>query len=115
MMIEKNMTDAAVLEELGNRIARIRLNKNITQKVLAKESGVSLPTIQRLEQGESTNLTNLIRVLRTLGLLENINTLVPKPPVSPIMQISAQGHMRARASVTDEKDDSNALWEWGEQ
>lgn len=112
-MIEVNMSDEAVLVELGSRIARVRLNKNITQKTLAQESGVSLPTIQRLEQGESTNLTNLIRVLRTLGLLENINTLVPKPPVSPMMQIKTKGHVRSRASGT-RVEDNNSPWSWSE-
>ena len=114
MIINENFNDATILTEIGSRLARIRLNKNITQKALAKESGVSLPTIQRLERGESTNLTNLTRILRTLGLLENINALIPSQPISPIMQINAHNNVRTRASTDNKTSENEGLWTWGE-
>ena len=117
MSIEKNMVDAVVLAELGERIAGTRLNKNITQKHLAKEAGVSLPTLQRLEQGESISATNLVRVLRALGLLENFNALVPEQPVSPMMQVKMRGNIRERASGKRKKHKGKQpkdeqTWQW---
>ena len=98
MSIENDMSDTAVLEALGQRIARYRLNRNMTQAALAREAGISLPTVQRLEGGHSTQATNLIRVLRALQLLENLDGLVPEPAISPLQQARMQGKTPQRAS-----------------
>ena len=48
-------------------------------------SGVSLPTIQKMESGSAgnINLSNLLKIMRFLGILENVNQLVPEQPQSP--------------------------------
>ena len=69
--------DKAILEDLGHNLAKERLRSGLTQAQLATEAGVSLPTIKRLEAGNSTQLTNLIRILRALNLLDNFANLVP--------------------------------------
>jgi len=38
----------ASMRDLGARLARIRLSRNLTQARLAQEAGVSLPSIKRL-------------------------------------------------------------------
>jgi putative transcriptional regulator len=98
MNIINDMSDTAALEVLGQRIARYRLNRNMTQAALAREAGISLPTVQRLEGGHSTQATNLIRVLRALQLLDNLDSLVPEPAISPLQQARMQGRTRQRAS-----------------
>ena len=109
MKIDDNLSDAAVLEELGQRIARYRLNRNMTQGALATESGVSTPTVQRLEKGQSTQASNLIRILRTLKLLENLDALVPEPAISPLQQARMQGKTRQRASSPRKRQTPDAL------
>ena len=111
MKIDDNLSDAAVLEELGQRIARYRLNRNMTQGALATESGVSTPTVQRLEKGQSTQASNLIRILRTLKLLENLDALVPEPAISPLQQARMQGKTRQRAS-SPRKRQTPTRWTW---
>ena len=69
MRITENLTDDAVLAELGARLARWRLEKNLTQAELSDRAGVGRRTIQRLEAGESVQVTSLVRVLRVMGLL----------------------------------------------
>ena len=49
MQITNQLTDNAVLAELGRRLARTRLQRNMPQEALAKEAGVSVPTVQRIE------------------------------------------------------------------
>ena len=52
MKITKQATDAAVLTELGGRLTRLRLERNLTQAQLAEQAGVSKRTVQRLESGD---------------------------------------------------------------
>ncbi len=108
------MTDPAVLAEIGQRLARHRLNRNLTQAELAKEAGVSKRTLTRLEGGESTQLTNLIRILRALELLGNLDALIPPPVPSPIQQLRTEGKRRKRASRKQDTPASDEEWTWGE-
>jgi transcriptional regulator with XRE-family HTH domain len=98
MKIENRNSDTVVLAELGRRIRRTRLDRNIPRDHLAAEAGVSLASIVRLEKGTSTNLRVFLRVLRALGLLEDLDRLVPEPLPSPIALLRAKGHQRERAS-----------------
>lgn len=111
-----HMTDSAVLAELGERVARHRLERNLTQAELAKEAGISKRTLVRLEAGESTQLTNLVRVLRSLGLLDNLDALAPAPAPSPIEQLRTKGRERKRASPRTEEEPSKQFdqWTWGD-
>ena len=116
MTISKDMSDNAALLELGSRVARCRLNKNMTQDTLAQEAGVSTPTIQRLEKGHSTQLSNFIRVLRALDLLERIDSLIPEPKLSPIQLLKMGGKVRQRASLPAQEDAAAAPpWSWGNE
>jgi len=98
MKVNEALSDLAILQELGSRLARLRLNRNLTQAALAKEAGVSLRTLNRIECGEPSQTANLIRVLRALGQLQNLNLLVPEPVASPLQQLKLQGKTRQRAS-----------------
>jgi len=110
--MKSNLSDDAVLKELGRRLQRYRLNRNLTQAALAKEAGVSERTINRIEHGQSTQLSNFIRLLRSLGLLENMDALVPMTAISPIQQMKLQGKNRKRASSAKHKKEDDA-WSWG--
>ena len=91
MRIRQELTERTVLSDVGDRLARHRLDLNLTQAQLAREAGVSKRTVVRLEHGDSTQLTNLVRVLRALGLLANFNALVPPPLTSPLAQLESEG------------------------
>ena len=113
-MISNEMSDKAILNELGLRISKDRLNKNMTQKALAIEAGVSRPTIQRAERGKSVQVFILIRILRALKLVGNIESLVPEFAISPLQQLKIKGKMRRRASSLH-KEDREADWSWGDK
>lgn len=91
-------TDEAILEELGDRLRRERLNRNLTRENLAERAGVSVKTIHNLEVGEGPSLTTVIRVMRGLGLVDRLDALVPKPSLSPIELLKLEGNQRQRAS-----------------
>lgn len=115
MKIQKELNDEVILEELGRRLNRIRLDKNITQAQLATEAGVSKRTIERLEAGEvAAQLSGFIRVCRALGLLERFDLLVPEAAPSPLAQLKYRGKERQRAWVVREPGPAKRKWEWGE-
>jgi len=115
MKIVNDSSDKAVLEELGRRVARYRLNRNLTQAAFAAEAGVSQRTVHRIEHGHSTQATNLIRVLRALGLLDNVEALVPEPAASPVQQVRLRGKQRQRASSSPAAAPADEPWSWGDE
>jgi putative transcriptional regulator len=113
MQIQNSLTDSAVLSEIGRRLERVRLERNITQSALAREAGISRRTLVRLEQGEDhVGATTLLRVLRALDLLENVEQLVPEPLPSPIERLRSQGRRRQRASGTRTDGADSPPWTW---
>jgi putative transcriptional regulator len=112
MKIHPLLSDEAVLAEIGQRIERLRLERNITQAELAREAGITRRTLVRLEQSEDgVGVTTLLRVLRALGLLERVDQLVPEATPSPIQQLRSEGSKRQRARGT-KRDDIAAPWSW---
>ena len=51
MKISRELTDDAVLAELGERLAHRRIQQGLTQATLSRQAGVSRSTVDRLERG----------------------------------------------------------------
>ena len=116
MKITKQATDEAILGELGGRLAKIRLDRNLTQAQLATQAGVSKRTVERLESGAvATQLSGFIRVCRVLEVIERFDLLVPEPVPSPIEQLKLAGRKRQRASTTKPARLSAKKWQWGDK
>jgi transcriptional regulator with XRE-family HTH domain len=98
MKIAKNIPDAPILAELGQKLMHARLDKNLTQAQLAEQAGISKRTLERLEAGGSSQLMAFVRVCRALGFLERLTTVIPETPPSPMAQIKLHGRQRKRAS-----------------
>lgn len=116
MEITHQLSDEAVLSELGARLAGIRLDRNLTQAALAEQAGVSKRTVERLESGEvATQLSGFVRVCRALELMDRFELLVPSPVQSPMAQLKLQGRKRRRASGAKSTTRPTTKWTWGEQ
>jgi putative transcriptional regulator len=111
MRINSDSPDRAALTELGSRLARSRLEWNISQERLAKEAGVSKATLERIESGRDVRLTSFLRVLRALGLIEALDRLVPVPLPNPVERASIEGRRRQRASSTPPEAAARP-WTW---
>ena len=115
MKISKLATDDVVLHELGGRLAKVRLDRNLTQAQLAAQAGVSKRTVERLEAGTvGTQLSGFIRVCRALDELERFNLLVPEPIPSPVEQLKRAGRIRQRASSSRLAKHPAKKWRWGD-
>jgi transcriptional regulator with XRE-family HTH domain len=116
MKITKQATDETVLREFGERLAKVRLEHNLTQTQLAEQAGVSKSTVQRLESGGvATQLSGFIRVCRVLGLIERLELLVPEPVPSPVAQLKSRGKKRQRASTAKPAAPPAKKWQWGDE
>jgi transcriptional regulator with XRE-family HTH domain len=115
MEIEPGNSDSAILEEVGRRLARTRLERNLSQEQLALESGVSKATVERLEAGAPIKSTSLIRVLRSLGRLDVLDRLLPEPLPSPIERLKLEGKRRRRAGIPRTRDREPGPWRWGDE
>ena len=114
MKIVEQATDEAILSELGGRLAKARLERNLTQSQLAAQAGVSKNTVQRLESGSvATQLSGFIRVCRVLDLVGRFELLVPEPVPSPVEQLKLRGRKRQRASARRGAKAPTAKWQWG--
>jgi transcriptional regulator with XRE-family HTH domain len=115
MKITLQLTDEAVLAELGGRLARARIDHNVTQAALAEQAGVSKRTVERLESGEvATQLSGFLRVCRALGLLERFELLLPEPVAGPMVQLKQAGRRRQRATGKKAAARQPKKWTWGE-
>ena len=121
MKIEKTLTDDALLKLLGERLAQLRLAKNLTQQQLAEQAGLGLRTVQRLELGETAaRLSGFIRVCRVLDIVERLDALLPEQSASPIAQLAQlkqlkrHGYRRKRATGRDVTAREPKKWTWGE-
>ncbi|MGD0386522.1 MAG: helix-turn-helix transcriptional regulator [Solirubrobacteraceae bacterium] len=118
MDIDSQLTDEAVLGEIGERLAALRLARNLTQQELSERAGVARDVIQRLEAGGPVMDANLIRVLRELGLLDALDRLIPAPVPSPLAELKLRGRQRRRAAGAHGRAEGPAgerPWRWGDE
>lgn len=108
------LSDDAVMAELGHRIAESRLARRMTQAQLAAAAGVSKRTVERLEDGASTQLSNLVRCLRALGKLEGLERLLPEASPNPIDLLEHHGKARSRARQ-GRRGPATPPWTWGDE
>ncbi len=118
MKITTELTDTAVLHEIGERLERRRIDAGLTQAQLADEAGVSKRTVERMEAGRSTDFLMLLRALRVLKLMEGLDQWVPDLPQSPLVLLKGRGRVRKRVGHSRQPRDgvanlrAAAPWKW---
>jgi transcriptional regulator with XRE-family HTH domain len=112
MKISDQLTDDAILAELGERVARCRLRLQLTQAQLAQQAGVGKRTVERLEGGGSTQLTSLIRILRVLDLLEGLEHVFPDTGPTPMELLRGKGKPKQRVRASRATEREPGPWQW---
>lgn len=92
------MSDRAILREIGRRLKRKRLEKNVSQQKLAELGGLNRTTIGEAERGAPFGVLTLVQILRALNALEEMDSFLPDPGVSPLQLAKMKGKKRRRAS-----------------
>ncbi len=117
MQLQDYLSDEAILTELGSRLARLRIESELTQEELAHKSGVSKPTVARLEQGMPVQSTTLIRVFRTLNLLSSLDGVIVAESIRPMETLLQQGKKRRRVRKPELKEEPlpKKPFQWGDE
>ena len=113
MAMTSEMSDEALMDDLGQRLHRRRLDLGLTQAVLAERAGVGKRTVERLESGASVQLASLIRVLRVLDLITVLDGLLPSTEPRPMELLRLKGRERQRAVPSRRETDTDEPWQWG--
>lgn len=82
---------------LGERLRHRRLNRNVDQKTLAEQAGISCRALQNLEGGLGSSIRTLISVVRALDCEDWLAAIAPVPSINP-MTMPKSGKQRKRAS-----------------
>jgi transcriptional regulator with XRE-family HTH domain len=69
---------------LGERLRRLRLNRNLDQRTTAEKAGISEKSLRNLEGGHGSTVETLLRVLKALDHLQGIEMLAPEISVNPL-------------------------------
>jgi transcriptional regulator with XRE-family HTH domain len=119
MYINSALTDGALLNEIGERLERRRIDADLTQAQLAEEAGISKRTVERIESGHSTDFVMLLRALRVLKLLEALDQWIPDQQQSPLVLLKGRGRARKRVRNSRSTDGTSGSkpaprWKWRE-
>ena len=64
--------------DLGERLRRLRLSRNIDQRAAAGKAGISEKALRNLEYGNGSTVETLVRTLKALGYTQGIEMLAPE-------------------------------------
>lgn len=112
MKISNALADDAILVELGTRLARRRLDLQLTQAEVAEQAGIAKRTLERIEAGASAQLSSLIRILRVLDALLGLDRMLPESGPRPMDLLKRKGKVRQRATRQREEKPAEKPWIW---
>lgn len=92
----KFKTNSELQVELGQRLRRLRLQRNMPRTELAEKAGVAAGSIAKAEAGKDIRLSTLLRLMRVLDCLDQVLQLIPVAQVSPLDVVDL-GHERKNA------------------
>lgn len=107
-----NLSDSAILKEIGEFVKVKRINQNLRQAEVADQAAISRSTLSLLERGDNIALSNLLKVLRVLDALYVFDRFrVTEPILSPIQLAKEDEKKRKRASRNVKKNvEDNQTW-----
>ena len=85
---EKSITQmytSEIVTMLGRRFKDYRIGCDMTQMEVSQQSGISVITIRKFENGNLFNITlgTFIELLRAIGFMQGLDDVLPELPVSP--------------------------------
>ena len=102
-------SDRVLLKEIGQKVKRLRLEANISQKVLAERCGLSDFSISQFENGKNISLLSLLMILRSLNALNMLYQFFEEEQLDPIaMADYLKTHPRAQRASASKLSNNNS-------
>jgi len=95
-----NLSNSAIIEEVGKRLKEYRFQRKLTRQELADQAGISLFSVTQIEKGKAVTLNVFLSVLRVLRLLDNFELFIPEIGISPIQLLKLKGKTPKRIKKT---------------
>ena len=96
------LSDNAVLAQIGLFIQQSRLQQNKNQQQIADAAGINRSTLSQIENGKGGTLISLIQILRVLGQLSFMKDFqVVEDRPSPMYLATLEMKRRKRARNTN--------------
>lgn len=100
-------SEREIREALSGRLRAQRLAKGLLQADLAKDAGIGVATLQRLESGQGATLENFLRTVMALGLVDELADLFT-PKLRSIAQMErATAHTPRQRAPRRKKPTAN--------
>lgn len=103
-----------LMKAIGEALKGRRVLKNLTQEGLSERSGVSKPSISRLEAARgNVSLANLLSILKALEMANELQIIFKEMKASPALLAKASTKKtkeRVRGSKKSKKQDTNFVW-----
>lgn len=110
MKIDYLTPDQTILNELGQRLARVRKQQGMSQTKLAEEAGLGVATLRRIEGGQSGQMNSWLKIMKALRMASSIDALLPESFDSPRAQVLSGKTRSGKKSGSDASIDSAIKW-----
>ncbi|WP_154859417.1 helix-turn-helix domain-containing protein [Cyclobacterium xiamenense] len=110
--ISAEISDSAIVSEIGQFIKHTRSQKNITQANLAEMAGLNRYTLSQIETGESITLSSLIQILRALDSLYVLKEFEVNDEISPLEYAKLKKKEKERVRTKETKNEKKEDLGW---
>ncbi|XLS27970.1 helix-turn-helix domain-containing protein [Flavobacteriaceae bacterium M23B6Z8] len=106
------MSDVAIVKQIGSYIKHTRLQQHRTQAQLAEIAGLNRWTISQIENGESVTLMSLIQILRALDSLYVLKSFEFSTEISPLeyAKLKKRQKQRVRNKTSNSTNKEDLEW-----
>ena len=95
MKLSKFVPEDEILREFAKRLARMRKAQGYSQTEFAKEAGIGVATLRRIEGGQDSQFETWLKILKALDRVPALDALLPETFNSPMAEALA-GKSRKR-------------------
>ena len=95
MKLSKFVPEDEILKEFAKRLARIRKAQGYSQTDFAREAGIGVATLRRIEGGQDSQFETWLKILKALDRMPALDALLPETFNSPMAEALA-GKSRKR-------------------
>ncbi len=106
MKLSKFVPEDEILKEFAKRLARMRKAQGYSQTEFAKEAGIGVATLRRIEGGQDSQFETWLKILKALDRVTALDALLPETFNSPMAEALAGKSRKRKKSSTS----SGIVW-----